>query len=370
MADERTSSQERTERATPRRREEARREGRIPRSQELSAAVVVIAGTLVLAGVGGQVLARFATEALRDSARMLSAGPLSMAGGVTAVRDVSWRLVLALLPCLAGLTAVVTLVNVVQARGVLTWAPVSPRLSHLDPLAGVRRIVSLAGAFNLVKAMAKLAVLGAVTWFVLVRAWPEILSLAGNGPEGVSRVLVALLLRLALTAGLAFLLLAGVDYAFQWTRLEKQLLMTRQEVMREQRETEGDPIIKGRILTIARARARRRMLQAVPTADVVVVNPVHVAVALRYDTDVALAPVVVAMGERKLAERIKAIALKAGVPIVENRPVARALLATAVVGRAIPPALYAAIAEILAWVYRTRGRLPGLRAALGPGGEA
>jgi flagellar biosynthetic protein FlhB len=136
--------------------------------------------------------------------------------------------------------------------------------------------------------------------------------------------------------------------------------MTRQEVIRDMKDSEGDPRVKARLQSLARAQARRRMLQKVPTADVVVVNPTKIAVALKYDVDLAPAPVVVAMGQRKLAERIKKIALNARVPVIENRPVARALLATAKVGRPIPPALYTAVAEILAFVYRQRGRLPGV----------
>jgi flagellar biosynthetic protein FlhB len=131
--------------------------------------------------------------------------------------------------------------------------------------------------------------------------------------------------------------------------------MTRDEVVREHRETEGDPIVRARMRSIARAMARKRMMQAVPTADVVVVNPTHVAVALRYDPGEIAAPVVVAMGERRIAERIRAIAEKSGVPIVQNIAVARALLATGSVGRPIPSALYVAVAEILAWVHRRHG---------------
>jgi flagellar biosynthetic protein FlhB len=134
--------------------------------------------------------------------------------------------------------------------------------------------------------------------------------------------------------------------------------MSRQEIVRENRETEGDPLVKARILSIMRNTARQRMMRQVPTADVVVVNPTAIAVALKYDASQSGAPMVVAMGRRKLAERIRAIATKAGVPIVENRPVARALIATAAVGKPIPPALYAAVAEILAFVYRRRGAFP------------
>jgi flagellar biosynthetic protein FlhB len=135
--------------------------------------------------------------------------------------------------------------------------------------------------------------------------------------------------------------------------------MSRQEVVQEYREQEGDPHVKARIRQIARQRARQRMLTSVAKADVVITNPTHIAIALRYDAAVSPAPIVVAMGERKLAERIKLLAKQAGVPLVENKPLARALLATCTVGAPIPPTMYVAVAEILAFVYKMRGRIPG-----------
>jgi flagellar biosynthetic protein FlhB len=162
--------------------------------------------------------------------------------------------------------------------------------------------------------------------------------------------------RLLLAAGLAYLLLAAVDYAFQIWQHEKQLKMSKEEVKRETKESEGDPFLKARRKGIARSLARRRMMLAVSEADVVVTNPTHVAVALKYDPSVSIAPIVLALGERKVAQRIKELARKHGVPTVENKPVARALLATATVGEAIPVEMYVAVAEILAFVYRTHGR--------------
>src|SRR5690606_9934096 len=139
---------------------------------------------------------------------------------------------------------------------------------------------------------------------------------------------------------------------------QQQMMMTRQEVVQEHRESEGDPLLKSRMRSLAQALTRRRMLQRVREADVVIVNPTHVAVAIKYDVAEASAPIVLAMGQRKLAERIRALAAESRIPVVRNVPVARALLASATVGRPIPPALYAAVAEILAFVYRQRGRLP------------
>ena len=358
MAEE-PSGQDRTESPTQRRRDETRKEGRIARSQDLSTAAVLLAGTVLLAGVGGRGLAGFAVRLLRESTRSLASGPLTTVGAVQILRSTAQGMVTAILPFGLGLTGIVTAVNLVQARGVLSLKPVTPTLKHLDLVAGIKRIVSLDSVVTLLKSLAKIALLGLITWQVVRSNWPELVSLAGAGPTEIGLVARMLAVKLALTVGLAFLAIAAADYGYQRLQFEKSLRMTRQEVIGEHKDSEGDPMIKGRMRALAQARARQRMLQDVPTADVVVVNPTHVAVALKYDIGVAPAPIVVAMGERKLAERIKALAFQANVPVIENRPVARALLATATVGQMVPSALYAVVAEILAFVYRQRAARSG-----------
>jgi flagellar biosynthetic protein FlhB len=174
---------------------------------------------------------------------------------------------------------------------------------------------------------------------------------------------------LAISTGLAFLAIAGGDYLFQFFRFDASLRMSRQEIVQEYKETEGDPLIKSRIRAMARALSRRKMLRDVPTADVVVTNPTRLAIALKYDAAVSSAPIVVAMGARKLADRIRALAREAGVPIMEAKPLAQALFATAKIGEPIPPALYLAVAEVLAFVYRQREKA-GRRVALPAGASA
>jgi flagellar biosynthetic protein FlhB len=351
---ERQSAQERTEKATPRRREKAREEGRIARSPELSAAFVLLGGTAALALAGGEALGSHLRSLVVEVTQLVSTRPLTASAVIGVTQSVATATLMALLPFVIGVLAVVLLVNLVQARGVVSWKPVTPKLSHLSPISGIKRVFGLDAVANLVKATFKIAVLGFITYSVLAHSWPELVSLAETGAPGTLAVLRALAFKLAAVSGVSFLALAAADYGYQAYKLEKSLRMTKQEVVREHRETEGDPLIKSRIRSIALSMARKRMLQDVPQADVVVVNPTHIAVALKYDLTVALAPVVVAMGQRKLAERIKKLALDAQVPVIENRPVARALLATATVGQPIPPALYAVVAEILAFVYRQR----------------
>jgi len=354
--------QERSEAATPRRREEARREGRVPRSQELSGAALLLAGTGALAMVGGPALAHHAVTMLRVGSAWLTADALTPTGAVLLLQQVGRGTLLAMLPFLLGVGGFTLLVNAVQARGVISVEPIVPKLSHIDPLGGLRRLLSPDAAFNLLKSILKLLVIGLVAWVVFKGAWSEILSTGGAPVPDVLAVIRQLTTRLALLVGLAFLAVAMLDYGFQLWQYERRLRMTRQEVMQEHKETEGDPAIKGRIRQLQRAMARKRMLSHVATADVVVTNPTHIAVALKYDPLVAAAPVVVAMGERLLAQRIKELALRAGVPVVENKPLARALLANAEIGKAIPPALYVAVAEVIAFVFKRRGSaLPARR---------
>jgi flagellar biosynthetic protein FlhB len=212
--------------------------------------------------------------------------------------------------------------------------------------------------FTLLKALLKMTVLGLLTWTALKRAWMDLPGLGGEEAAVTLTVIRSLVLRLVTLVGLGFLVVAVLDYGFAVWKHEKELRMTRHEIVQEHRESEGDPLLKSRMQSLARSLARKRMLHKVKEADVVVVNPVHLAVALRYDMGQDGAPMVLAMGKLKLAEKIKELAVKAGVPIQENRPLARALIATATVGKPIPPALYAAVAEVLAWVYRRRGSVP------------
>lgn len=348
------SGQERTESPTARRRQIAREEGRIARSAELSAAAVLLAGAGAIATSGGSSLASFAHRTLRTSAGALAADPMTTLGAADLLRTTVLGLLSALAPFVIGVVVITVLVNLLQTQGAMSPRAIQPKLDKLNPMAGIKRLFSLDAVINLVKALIKLAALGWLTWTVLRQNWAQLVSLADVGPAEVLVVLRDLCLRLVFVTGIAFLVVAIADYAWQRFRLEQGLRMTKQEVMLEHKETEGDPQIKGRIRGLQRQRARQRMLQAVRRADVVITNPTHVAVALEYDPEKASAPVVLAMGERKLAERIKQLAREAGVPLVENKPVARALLATCTVGRAIPPALYAAVAEILAFVYRMR----------------
>lgn len=363
MADERNEGQEKTEAPTPRRRDEARREGKAPKSVELAGATAMLVGAVALAGFGGTAAAGAAFQAMQVAANALTFGPLGIEGASQLLFQFGGATLLAILPFAVGVAGAGAGAQLAQTGGLFSTKSIEPKLSHLNPLSGFKRLFNTDALATLVKSVLKVGLIGLVLGITLLRSWNDLVGLSALDPAELALVQRDLLFRLALASGVAYLLVALADAAFQRFKFEKSLRMSRQELVQENRESEGDPILKARMRSIARQRARSRMIADVPTADVVVVNPVHIAVALRYDAGGAGAPVVVALGRRKLAERIKDVARQAGVPVVENIPVARALVAGAKVGQAIPPALYAAIAEILAFVYRQRaaaGRgLPG-----------
>ena len=226
MSSERTSSDERTERATPKRREEARREGRVARSAELSAAAVLLAGAATLASVGGASLAGFAFRALRASASTLSLGAMNTESAIQVLRTLVMQMGIALLPFAAAVLAAGLLVNLVQTGGMISFERLQPKLSNLNPLTGIQRILSADSAFTALKSIAKLAALGCLTYSVVRNAWPELASLTHSAPATTAVVVRTLLLKLSMVVGLAFLAVAAVDYAFQRFQHEKRLRMT------------------------------------------------------------------------------------------------------------------------------------------------
>lgn len=349
MADD--GFQERTEQATPRRRQEARNEGRIPKSQEVGSAFGLLTAGLALGPavkISGDALQRFFRESLVSQGGML--GSTEWTAGW--MRGSLGTLLMSFVPLLVTLAAVGLLIAALQARGTLTTKPLEVNWERLAPWKNLKRFVGIKPFVELLKALLKVGLVGLVIWFVLDRAWADLIRLPQTSPGSLLSLLSVYVIRVLVASALALMALAGADYAYQVWQHEKELKMTREEVKKELRETEGDPFVKARLRQLGRSLARMRMMAEVPTADVVVTNPTHIAVALRYDISVSPAPVVVAMGARKTAERIKKIAAESGVPVVENKPLARALFKTAEVGGPVPPALYIAVAEVLAFVIR------------------
>ncbi|KVT19756.1 flagellar biosynthetic protein FlhB [Burkholderia sp. MSMB1078WGS] len=351
MADE--SDLDKTEAATPRRREKAREEGQVARSRELASFALLAAGfygAWLLAGPSGghlQAMLRgaftFDRATAFDTNRMLSAaGSASLEGFA------------ALLPLLALTGVAALLAPMVLGGWLISPKTFELKFDRLNPISGLGRIFSIQGPIQLGMSVAKTLVVGGIGGIAIWRSKDELLGLATQPlgaalPDALHLVAVC-----CGTTVAGMLVVAGLDVPYQLWQYNKKLRMTKEEVKREHRENEGDPHVKGRIRQQQRAIARRRMMAAVPKADVVVTNPTHFAVALQYTDGEMRAPKVVAKGVNLVAARIRELAAEHNVPLLEAPPLARALYHNVELEREIPGSLYSAVAEVLAWVYQLK----------------
>jgi flagellar biosynthesis protein FlhB len=360
------SLQEKTQAPTPKKRREAAEEGQVPKSQEVTTAFVLLAAAGAITAFGGGV-AESVVALFAMSVAMMPTVAIGPEAASEQIAAITWHALAGLAPFVLTLGAVALGISAVQARGVLTLKPLQPQWSRMNPLKKVGEIWGTNAIAQFLKSLFKLTIVSVAVWGVVDTAAVDMATLQQVSPFALLALIQTYTVKILLSAGLAYLVLAMADYSYQVWQHEKKLKMTREEVKKEVKESEGDQVIKVRRRTMAQQFARRRMMLSVSEADVVVTNPTHIAVALKYDPEVGHAPIVLAMGERKVAQRIKKLAHESEVPVIENKPLARALFATATVGQAIPLDLFMAVAEILAFVYRTRAgagqyAMPGARA--------
>ncbi|TLY20398.1 MAG: EscU/YscU/HrcU family type III secretion system export apparatus switch protein [Nitrospirae bacterium] len=336
-----TQAGERTEQATTRRREDARRKGQVASSREVS-----IATSLTATVAAGSFMGVYAIGLLTTTMQrwLAAAGTTSLTESTlpTLAMHVGRDILAVVIPFGLLLVGLAVGAHILQTGWVWSTERLQWDLTRLSPMAGLKRLLSLRALMELPKSLFKI---GIVTGLVYWNLKDEVLAL----PLMLQMEPQAVLFQAGRLAWSLTLWIAGA--------LGVLARMTREEVKREQRETEGDPLIRSRIRTLQRERARRRMMQEVPKADVVITNPTHLAVALKYDGIRMAAPTVVAKGAGYIAERIRQVAAEHGVPIIENKPLARSLHKLVDLGREIPSELYQAVAEILALVLRSKGRL-------------
>jgi flagellar biosynthetic protein FlhB len=362
---------ERGEKPTAKRLEKARQEGQVPRSPELSAAAVLLVGAGSLHLLGGTVGA--ALYGIMQSS--LGISPAAALDPGIVLSTAGAELLRALIACapVLGLTLLAALVAPLAIGGWnLSFAALAPDITRLDPFAGFGRLLSARGVVELAKAFAKFLVVAVVALTVLRKQSPQLLALGATPltvgiTQAVSLASDALL---AVSGGLV--LIAAVDVPWQLWQYSHRLSMTREEIREELKESEGAPEVRFRIRRTQREIARRRMMHEVPKADVIVVNPTHFAVALRYDESRMRAPLLVAKGMDLVATRIREIATEHSVPIFEAPPLARALYQSVEIGSEIPATLYAAVAQVLTYIYqlkaaRTSGARPPEPPAIDPG---
>ena len=330
---------------------DARKKGDTPSAPEMRHAAIFAAMLVVLGELGVDGFARLATMLVRlwgraDDFRIDPQGAQALATGLFG------QLATVFAPVFAALVAFALLGGLVQGRPSLSWSRVAPKLSKLSPVSGAKRLFGLRALIEFAKTLAKLSVIVAIAVTVL---WPHAAALdtlVGIDPAELGGVAGGLVVILVKSVAIPVVALALFDFVYQRRSWFNKLKMSLQELKDEYKDSEGDPKIKAKIRQIAMQRARRRMMSAVPDASVIITNPTHYAIALRYDHAQGGAPVVVAKGVDAVALRIREVATKAGVPIVENRPLARALHASVEIEQPIPAEHYAAVAEIIGYVMR------------------
>jgi len=363
MADSESSQQERTEPATPKRLEDARRKGQVARSRELSMMLVMVIGAAACLVLQPYFASRL-KALLRDNLEQRFETGLDSIDLVGALGAAGLEALWMLVPLFA-VVAVAAIAGTTAIGGfIFSLESAKPTLSKLNPITGLKRVFGVNGLVELLKAVAKFLFVGSVATLLLLQLKQRFLSL-GRQP-----VLAALDDAAALIGG-AFILLsatlvliAAVDTPFQLWQHKRKLKMTKQEVKDEHKETDGRPEVKSRIRSLQQEAATRRMMDAVPTADVVMTNPQHFAVALKYDQGRMRAPRVVAKGADLIALHIRRLAKQHSVPLFEHPPLARALFHTTKLGEEIPPRLYTAVAQVLTYIYQVKQVASGRTVAL------
>jgi flagellar biosynthetic protein FlhB len=353
MAEE--TGQEKTQPATGRKRQKAREEGQVARSREVNI-VLMLGGVIALLALSGGSWMEAWLPVFQKGLDLNSFGKSDeQFAGVFSFW--AWETVKFLAPLFMVCSVLAISGNLVQVGFLLTTKKLVPNLNAINPSSGLKRIFSLHGLTGLLTSLLQMVVIGWITYDTVYPELRNLVSLCDRPFGSVLSFSALVAFKLVLKVWLALAVIAGADLLYQRWSYARDLRMTKQEVKEEFRETEGDPKIRSRIRSLQFDMVRRRMMQEVPKADVVITNPDHVAVALRYDRLKEMAPVVIAKGAGWLCERIKKVARENKVAVVENPPLARLLYHKVPLGREIPIEVYRVVAEVLAYVYRLRGKV-------------
>lgn len=347
-------AQEKTEKATPRRIKEARRKGQVARSTDLTGALCLLAMVALFYAIKDQFildLQRYLTGYFRDVAHLtFEKSPLMLLKNAA-------MFYLQLVALFIGVSMVAVIVsNLAQVGFLFSPEALKPKLTTLNPMSGLQRMFSTRSLVELVKSILKFTIIGGVTYSLIKANLNDLLLVFTRTPEGIYQIIIGFILKVAWWGALAYLGLALFDYLYQRYEYNKSLKMAKQEVKEEFKQSEGDPLIKSRQRELRRSMSLNKIISDVPQATVVVTNPTHLAVALRYRQGEMPAPKVVAKGAGWLAERIKEIARENGVPVMENKELARFLYENVDVDQEIPLEIYQAVAQILALVYRLKAK--------------
>ncbi|MCM3709926.1 flagellar biosynthesis protein FlhB [Sporosarcina luteola] len=348
---------EKTEKATPKKRLDSRKKGQVLKSQDVTTAVVLLFVFLFLFFAAGFMRDRFFVFFTHSFTESISIKALDIDQTMILYINMIVQMAYILLPIMAVAVIGGIVGNLMQFGLLFTAEPLKFDLKKIDPIKGLKRIFSIRAIVELLKSLLKISFIGSVTTFLLMTNIEKVLGLAFKTPYDTLVTVGQLVALMGIIASFVLLFISVLDYFYQKFDYEKNLRMSKQDIKDEYKNTEGDPIIKSRIKQRQREMAMRRMMQEVPQADVVITNPTHFAIALKYDDEKMDAPVVIAKGADFVAQKIKLIAKEHNIVMVENRPLARSLYDDVEIGDRIPDQFFKTVAEILAYVYRIQRKI-------------
>ncbi|MCX5813502.1 MAG: flagellar biosynthesis protein FlhB [Proteobacteria bacterium] len=352
MAD---SFQEKTEQPTDKRLEDARNKGQVPQSKELSSCFAILFTSIFLyfsLSYGFGEMFKVYTSYVKNIDLDVN---ISNIYSILSFGIFKWLWLV--LPIFALLSAIAVLGSVLQSGFMWSSESIKFDFEKLNPVEGIKKLFTKRSAVEILKSLIKIVILVYISYSLIIKELPDLISLPSRDIKLIMEYLGKTSFRLALKVSIVLLFLAGLDYLFQRWQHRKELMMTQQEVKEEYKDREGNPLIKSRIRSLQREMSRRRMIEDVKTADVIITNPTTFAVALKYNPKEMPAPKVVAKGAGFIAQRIKEVAIQHGVPLREDKPLAQALFYSVKVGNSIPEKFYLIVAELLAQIYRKKNRI-------------
>jgi flagellar biosynthetic protein FlhB len=347
--------QERTEKATGKKRADARKKGQVAVSKEVSSVMIMLTSLGIFYFAGSWMFWNMSELISRIYQNIGTLSIASVADASAFSLEIFYRLLLVLLPFLLPIAIAGFLANVMQIGFQINTEAMALKLTKLNPISGMKRFVSLKSLVELGKSIIKILFIGGIAYLILKSDLEEFPNLIQQEVGQIVVFIARVSLKLFFLVSLAMIVLAVLDYIYQRWQYEQDLKMTKQEVKDEFKQSQGDPKVKARIRGVQLEMARRRMMEAVPEADVVITNPTHLAIALKFNAHEMIAPRVVAKGAGFVAQRIREIAEENRIPLVEEKPLAQALYKMVEIGDYIPAELYRAVAEVLAYVYRLKG---------------
>lgn len=346
--------QERTEKPTGRKLSKAREEGQVAKSQEISSAFILL-GALGVFLFAGPWMFWALSDFMHGIFQNLGTLHIKGISARAFLFEVLQHVGLIIMPLLLVLLILGIAANLLQVGFLFTLKPFVPKLSKFNPIKGMKKFVSLKSLVELLKSLVKIVFIGGISWLVLRGELDVIPSLIEMSVGQILTYIGTVSLKMVFYVGLGMIVLATIDFSYQRWQHTKDLMMSKQEVKDEAKQSEGDPQVKSKIRQVQREMAMRRMMESVPDADVVITNPTTLAIAIKYDAKEMFAPQIVAKGAKLIAEKIKDVARENDVPIVENKPLAQTLFKSTEIGDFVPVNLYKAVAEVLAYIYKLRG---------------